>query len=65
MQHDIERIELRLIADRVVTQDEERRLAAVLQRYLGHPFQIDISYFDAFPVLPGRKFDDFVSMATK
>lgn len=64
VQLDLERIEMRMVADRPVTAGEERRLTEVIQRWLGHPFRIAFKYLDAFPPAPGGKFEDFISMVS-
>ena len=38
------------------------RLAAVIERSLGHPFELSFVYLDAFPPRAGGKFEEFVSM---
>jgi phenylacetate-CoA ligase len=62
VQLDLERIEMRMVADRPVSADEERRLAEVIQRWIGHPFKVEFKYLDDFPATPGGKFEDFISM---
>ncbi len=64
VQLDRERIEMRLVADRPVTRDEERRLTAVIHRWVGHPFQVRFAYLDAFPQKDNGKFEDFISLVT-
>jgi len=64
VQLDLERIEMRLIADRPVTADEERRLTEVIHRWVGHPFQVGFKYLDAFPQKANGKFEDFISLVT-
>jgi len=62
VQLDLERLELRLVADRAVTADEERRLTEVIHRWIGHPFKVQFTYLDAFPQKANGKFEDFISM---
>jgi phenylacetate-CoA ligase len=62
VQLDRERIEARLVSDRPVTADEERRLTEVMQRWLGHPFAIQFRYLDSFARSASGKFEDFISM---
>jgi phenylacetate-CoA ligase len=62
VQLDLERIEMRMVADRPVTPDEERRLAGVVRRWVGHPFEVQFKYLDAFPASASGKFEDFISM---
>jgi len=64
VQLDLERIEMRLVADRAVTPDEERRLTEVIHRWVGHPFDVRFTYLDAFPQEENGKFEDFISLVT-
>ena len=64
-QLDLERIEVRLVSDRPVTPGEEQRLAAVIDRSLGHPFDLSFVYLDAFPPSAGGKFEEFVSLQSQ
>lgn len=63
VQHSLEEIELRLVTDRPLSAEEEAKLAAVVQRWLQHPFQVRFTYFAGrIPRGPGGKFEDFVSL---
>jgi phenylacetate-CoA ligase len=62
VQLDLERLELRLVADRAVTKDEERRLIEVVHRWVGHPFKVQFTYLEAFPEKANGKFEDFISL---
>ena len=63
VQHDLERIEARFVADRALTADEESRLTRVIQSSLEHPFRISFTYFDGeIPRGPGGKFEEFVCL---
>jgi phenylacetate-CoA ligase len=62
IQLDRERIEMRLVADRPVTADEERRLTEVICRWIGHPFKVQYTYLDDFPRKANGKFEDFITM---
>ena len=43
--------------------DQEAALTAIIQRKLGHPFQLRFEYFaDRLPVGPGGKFEEFLCM---
>lgn len=64
VQLDLERIEMRLVADRAVTPDEERRLTEIIHRWIGHPFTVQFKYLDAFPQKANGKFEDFISLIT-
>ncbi|MEQ8662865.1 MAG: hypothetical protein RLW62_18790, partial [Gammaproteobacteria bacterium] len=63
VQHDRTRIELRLVVDRALDIDEERRLAAIVTAALGHPFDIAFSYYaQTIPRGRGGKYEEFVSL---
>jgi phenylacetate-CoA ligase len=65
IQLDLERIELRMVADRTVTADEERRLTEVIHRWIGHPFQLQFTYLEGFPQKANGKFEDFISLVAQ
>jgi phenylacetate-CoA ligase len=61
IQHERDLIEVRLVAERPVSPQEEAELRRVIQRALGHPFTVTFSYFaDQIPRGPGGKFEEFV-----
>jgi len=61
IQHERDRIEVRLVVERPLTSAEETALRAHMQRALGHPFQLDFNYFEgALPKGAGGKFEEFV-----
>ena len=61
IQHDRERIEVRVVAERDVSADQERELRGVIQQKLGYPFTLEFTYFDGqLPRTPGGKFEQFV-----
>ena len=59
----LDRIELRLVAERKVTKAEQNELRHYLQKALKHPFTIDFSFHEGrLPAGPNGKFEEFVSM---
>jgi phenylacetate-CoA ligase len=54
-------IEMKLVARRRLSADEERQLCAMVQWALGHPFAVAFSYHDSIPRGPGGKFEEFRS----
>ena len=61
IQHDLDLMEVRLVADTALSADQEEALAAVIRGKLGHPFRMRFEYFaDRLPVGPGGKFEDFI-----
>ncbi|MGZ8311740.1 MAG: phenylacetate--CoA ligase family protein [Allosphingosinicella sp.] len=63
IQREAERIEVRLVAGRAVTVAEEAGLRDRIQCALGHPFALDMIWFDArLPAGPGGKFEEFMCL---
>jgi len=62
VQHEREKIELRLVAEQPVSRAQEAGLRKLLQDHWGYPFEISFTYFDReIPRGPGGKFEDFIS----
>jgi phenylacetate-CoA ligase len=62
IQHTLEEIEARFVADRPLTGEEEGQLARVIQTSLDHPFRVSFTYLEGeIPRGPGGKFEEFVS----
>lgn len=55
------RIDVRVAADRELTQEEKQRLIAALQDCLGHPFEMQVEQFPDIPRSASHKFEDFIS----
>lgn len=62
VQHTIEEVEVRLVASRPFSADEEEKVAQRVRCNLGHPFRVRISIWDSLPKGPTGKFDEFVSL---
>lgn len=63
IQHDLGRVEMRLVAERALTASEEAAVVEQLGRSLGHDFAIELTYFaDRLPPGPGGKREEFVSL---
>lgn len=62
-QHEVDRIEVRLVTERPLTADEEAKLIEHFQWKLRHPFRIDFAYFDSrLPLGKNGKFEEFLSL---
>ena len=61
VQRTLNRVDVRLAADRELTPDEKRRLIAALRDCLGYPFEMQIEQFPDIPRSATHKFEDFVS----
>jgi phenylacetate-CoA ligase len=55
-----ESMELRLVCETPLTRLQESDLVAMVQKALGHPFEIRLAYFpDRLPLGPNGKFEEF------
>jgi phenylacetate-CoA ligase len=61
VQHAVDDIEIKLVADRRLTAEEEARLAEWLHLRSGHAFPVRITYHADIPRGPSGKFHDFRS----
>ena len=63
IQHDRERIEVRLVCEAPLTKEQEAALKAHMQKSLGHPFALDFTYFpDQLPRGKNGKFEEFLCL---
>lgn len=62
VQHDLQRVEARLVVERALTLAEEAALREVIVERLGHPFEVAFSYPARIERERGGKFEEFVSM---
>ncbi|HEX2250254.1 MAG TPA: AMP-binding protein [Gemmatimonadales bacterium] len=53
-------IELRIAAERALTEAEEQHLAGWIQKKFGYPFRVTLSCFDEIPRTAAGKFEDFI-----
>ncbi len=62
VQHDLDRIEVKLVSGAPLTSAQEASLAGVIRQALGFAFKLEFTYFEGeIPRLPGGKFEEFVS----
>lgn len=61
IQHEVERIEMRLVPERRFTAEEEALMHGYLQSTFGYRFRLDFVYVDEIPRSAGGKFEDFRS----
>ena len=61
VQKSLERLELRLVAGRRGTPQEEARLRELVTRSIGHPFALEIVYVERIERGPGGKYEEFLS----
>ncbi len=65
IQHELDRIEVRLVTELPPTPKQESDLAAVIRDALGFPFRLQFTYFEGeIPRSPGAKFEEFVCTIT-
>jgi phenylacetate-CoA ligase len=61
IQHERERIEVRLVVDTPLTVDQEAALKAMMLKALGYPFALDFTYFEGtLPRGANGKLEEFV-----
>ena len=61
VQKALDRLEVRLVADRRGTPEEEQKLREMIVQRIGYPFQIGFTYTDRIPRGRGGKFEEFRS----
>ncbi|MFQ5617993.1 MAG: phenylacetate--CoA ligase family protein [Rhodospirillales bacterium] len=61
VQKSVELIELRLVAERELTADEEDGLRRWVGDKFGHPFEVAITYHEAIPRTAAGKYQDFIN----
>lgn len=59
VQHAVDDLELKIVADRPLTSEEEAQLRGWMHNRCGHAFPIRITYHDDIPRSAGGKFQDF------
>jgi len=64
VQTSVEEIDIRLVADRHLSEQEAADIGAHLQRNFGHPFRFNFIYVDEIPREPGGKYQIFKSELT-
>ncbi|MDP1879329.1 MAG: hypothetical protein Q8K60_00140 [Parachlamydiaceae bacterium] len=61
IQRSLDVIEIRLVASRVITNNEETQLKIIIQEALGFPFNLYFTYFDKqIPIPSNGKFEEFI-----
>jgi phenylacetate-CoA ligase len=60
VQKSLDEVELRLVVERPLSADEEKRVTRHLLDRLQHPFRITLRYVSELPRAAGEKFEDFV-----
>jgi phenylacetate-CoA ligase len=61
VQHDLDRVEARIVGPRPLTEVEEDEIAGLLRKRFDYPFEVTFSYLDEIERTSSRKFEDFVS----
>jgi len=62
-QHAPDRIEMRLVVERPLTGEEEKNLLAHVGKAMGHPFTIELAYFEGpLPKGANGKFEEFMRL---
>jgi len=61
IQHELDKIEVRLVVARPLKKSEEKKLEAMLRNQFGYPFDIEFSYEESLERSAGGKFENFIS----
>jgi len=62
IQHSLQEVEVRLVADEPLSPEQEAGLTQVIQSALGHPFPLSFRYFQGeLPRTKGGKFEEVIS----
>ena len=61
VQHSLEDVEIKLVAERPLTPEEEQRVCGWFHQRSGHAFPVRITYHEEIPRGPSGKFEDFRS----
>ena len=61
VQKSTEKIELRLVVARPLTESDETALGDFVRKRFGHPFAVEFKYFDEIPRGRTDKYQDFIS----
>ena len=61
MQQAIDKIEMRLVSDETLTLDQEQKLRQFIQKTLGHPYHMTLTYHQQLPRNQAGKFEEFIS----
>jgi len=61
VQKSLERLEVKLVADRPLTDEEARQLRELIHLRIRYPFEVAFTYHDEIPRGPGGKYEDFKS----
>lgn len=61
VQRELDLLIVRLVSDRLLTADEEKRFAAVLRELFGHPFRLRFEPCEKIERKENYKYEDFVS----
>lgn len=62
IQHDLRRVEVKLVADRAFTEDESALVAGRMRANLGHPFEVFFTFHERIERGPRGKFEEFISL---
>ncbi len=61
VQHSLDDVEIKLVAERPLTPEEEQRVCGWFHQRSGHAFPVRITYHEEIPRGPSGKFEDFRS----
>ena len=61
LQHALDKIELRIIAEKEVQREQEQQIRKTIQEALNYPFEVILSYPDEILRTKGGKYEEFIS----
>jgi len=62
VQKSLATVETKLVTAAPLTADQRTAFIDAVQKALGYPFEIEISYHTALPRSAGGKYEDFISL---
>ena len=65
IQHSLEEVEMKLVCDRPLAAEDERRLTEIIRAGLGYPFAIRFTPMALIPQAPSGKFEEFISLVAQ
>lgn len=65
IQHSLTEVEMKLVSDRPLSGEEERRLTEIIQTGLSHPFNIRFTPLALIPQGANGKFEEFISLVAQ
>lgn len=62
IQHTIHEVEIKLVVESRLNDEAEIKFKELIQKNLGYPFKVTLSYHDHIPLGPTGKYEEFISL---